>query len=666
MTVSTLTNRVTYVGNGSTTQFAVSFRVLDEDHLVVKRRLLSSNEIDHTYIGTDYSYSGIGDDAGTLTLDGTALSSLYQLEIERIVPYTQELDIVNAGGFYPETVEEQLDITTMQIQQVAAQADDIETRALMVPVGDEAPDYVDFETYFRGPQGPPGTTDGVLNLLDFQENTVPGTTDFKAAFDEALASISLLNAHFTQPAIGEIVIPNGWYYFSDTVYIDKPVIIRGMDVGGPVQSGHATVLTVAANKTLFQVRHSLAEGGPGTEGSGSQFHNLFLLGSGTSETTAGIFAGGRVAIHDVGTAGFANGIHIYGELNPAGTIISEASSSRIVGGTHTSNRNAGVKVEGGDANICLLQNLDCIGNGNWGIENISFLGILIEACHTRTNAVPGTAGRTVPAICSYGGKNWTVAWSQETAASTETPGTGSAWLQFTPGGDGVPGFSIPWTSGLTWKAGGPYACISTAGNGNMLLACYSEADQPPSQVIPPCITFGGTHGAGITVVSPRIYTAEGTFNFTTGVQVLGAVTAGPAVGEIAVALARSPGSGIVQEFFHVLAGDGFAFTFGGPQADLAFGISNGPIAFAVSSDNTIQTFGRSTAQPGKAMFPELALGDYGNGRIMTMASAAPTNGYHARGEVVYNVAPTAGGKVGWSCTSSGEPGTWKPFGAIDA
>ncbi len=119
MTVSTTTNTVIYRGNGAATQFAVPFLVLDEDHLVVKRRVFATGEIDATYIGTDYSYSGIGDPAGTLTLDGAALSATYELTIERVVPYTQDLDIVNAGGFYPNTVEEQLDLLAMQIQQVA-------------------------------------------------------------------------------------------------------------------------------------------------------------------------------------------------------------------------------------------------------------------------------------------------------------------------------------------------------------------------------------------------------------------------------------------------------------------------------------------------------------------------------------------------------------------
>lgn len=133
MTVSTSANSVVYRGNGAATQFAVPFKVLDEDHLVVTRRDYDTGEVLYTYIGTDYTYSGIGDDAGTLTLAGSALADTYELVIERIVPYTQDLDIVNAGGFYPETVEEQLDLITMGIQQLADKVD----RGAVVPVGEE-------------------------------------------------------------------------------------------------------------------------------------------------------------------------------------------------------------------------------------------------------------------------------------------------------------------------------------------------------------------------------------------------------------------------------------------------------------------------------------------------------------------------------------------------
>jgi hypothetical protein len=47
-------------------------------------------------------------------------------------------------------------------------------------------------------------------------------------------------------------------------------------------------------------------------------------------------------------------------------------------------------------------------------------------------------------------------------------------------------------------------------------------------------------------------------------------------------------------------------------------------------------------------------------------TAAPTTGTWARGDIVYNTTPSAGGFVGWSCVASGTPGTWKTFGAISA
>ena len=54
------------------------------------------------------------------------------------------------------------------------------------------------------------------------------------------------------------------------------------------------------------------------------------------------------------------------------------------------------------------------------------------------------------------------------------------------------------------------------------------------------------------------------------------------------------------------------------------------------------------------------------GRGVSFAAAAPSTGTWLQGEIVYNSAPAAGGTVGWVCTTSGSPGTWKTFGAISA
>ena len=52
--------------------------------------------------------------------------------------------------------------------------------------------------------------------------------------------------------------------------------------------------------------------------------------------------------------------------------------------------------------------------------------------------------------------------------------------------------------------------------------------------------------------------------------------------------------------------------------------------------------------------------------VVTFGTVAPTAGTFSAGSICYNTAPTAGGKLGWVCVAGGVPGTWKPFGAIDA
>jgi len=48
------------------------------------------------------------------------------------------------------------------------------------------------------------------------------------------------------------------------------------------------------------------------------------------------------------------------------------------------------------------------------------------------------------------------------------------------------------------------------------------------------------------------------------------------------------------------------------------------------------------------------------------ATAAPTSGFWAQGDIVWNSAPAAEGFIGWVCVTGGEPGTWKGFGEIEA
>ncbi len=55
-----------------------------------------------------------------------------------------------------------------------------------------------------------------------------------------------------------------------------------------------------------------------------------------------------------------------------------------------------------------------------------------------------------------------------------------------------------------------------------------------------------------------------------------------------------------------------------------------------------------------------------SGQKIAFGSAAPASGYYKQGDIVFNTGASASGKVGWVCVTAGSPGTWKPFGAIDA
>ena len=83
--------------------------------------------------------------------------------------------------------------------------------------------------------------------------------------------------------------------------------------------------------------------------------------------------------------------------------------------------------------------------------------------------------------------------------------------------------------------------------------------------------------------------------------------------------------------------------------------------FSFGGPVTARTYGRAGAQPYYLTLHDFALQDPGNSnnrRILGMRDAAPATGSHAQGEFFFNVAPTASGILGWSCTTAGTPGTW--------
>ena len=124
MTVSSTTSRDEYNGNGVTTSFAYTFRILDEDHVAVY-----VDDVLKT-ITTHYTVSGVGDSGGgSITMLSAPAAGTANVVFLRSIPLTQETDYVENDPFPAEAHEDALDKLTMVSQQLQEQLD----RTIVLP-----------------------------------------------------------------------------------------------------------------------------------------------------------------------------------------------------------------------------------------------------------------------------------------------------------------------------------------------------------------------------------------------------------------------------------------------------------------------------------------------------------------------------------------------------
>lgn len=137
MTISS-TNRKAgpFIGNGSASVFAFSFRVFAASDLEVVRITVATGVETTLTINSAYTVSLNADQnsnpGGSITLTGGALASGYNLIITSAIANLQPTDLTNQGGFYPEVITDALDRATIQIQQL----DEHVNRNLAYPITD--------------------------------------------------------------------------------------------------------------------------------------------------------------------------------------------------------------------------------------------------------------------------------------------------------------------------------------------------------------------------------------------------------------------------------------------------------------------------------------------------------------------------------------------------
>lgn len=118
MTVSSTNTRNSYSGNGSTTVFAYTFKIFDDDDITVIIRTDSTgNETTQTKT-THYSVSGVGSASGGNITFGSAPASGETVVLLRTTARTQTTDYVPNDPFPAATHEDALDKLTFLVQEL--------------------------------------------------------------------------------------------------------------------------------------------------------------------------------------------------------------------------------------------------------------------------------------------------------------------------------------------------------------------------------------------------------------------------------------------------------------------------------------------------------------------------------------------------------------------
>lgn len=224
MTISTTDSRISYIGNGVTTDFAFPYRFFENADLVVESVDAAGTVTTHV-LNTDYTVAGADLDAGGTVTMVTPPASGERLVIRRVVEATQETDYISGDPFPAESHERALDRLTMLVQQnqeVAARAlvipssDTTGTNVTLPRAADRADKVIRFDSAGNvgvssiGSLGGPVSDSSQVAYLPAgtgaQQTTVQAklresvsVNDFSSSAD-AIANI---------PLLGKIVVPNG-------------------------------------------------------------------------------------------------------------------------------------------------------------------------------------------------------------------------------------------------------------------------------------------------------------------------------------------------------------------------------------------------------------------------------------------------------------------------
>lgn len=126
MTLSTTTNKASFVGSGTTGPFDFTFPFVDDAEIYVFTTLAG---VVTDLTDDQYTLTGAGDEDGGSVTTVTAIPTGTTLIVMRTLALDQTTDLANQGAYFAETQEDTYDRLTMQIQQLQEQVN----RCLRMP-----------------------------------------------------------------------------------------------------------------------------------------------------------------------------------------------------------------------------------------------------------------------------------------------------------------------------------------------------------------------------------------------------------------------------------------------------------------------------------------------------------------------------------------------------
>lgn len=499
-------------------------------------------------------------------------------------------------------------------------------------------------------------------------NSALSGTDNLPAINAAMAfceAWTVTQIRYTHPIFFEGSVGATCYGFSGTIIPKNVVHLAGLCGGHDLTVG--TTFRFPPNTIGIEIRPNILNNGIDEEAGGSTIEGIYFYGGGgTDRTKHGLRLRARANVRDCCFDSFAgdnihNSGHASGGTSDPNYGFTSGSHFERVLCRMAGNHNC--YTVGSDASGSTFYSIQCRISRLAGIIDVSYFG-----CAFYSVEIDDYGNGRVGGV-HRGGRHYLLVDPTAGVGSSTTPGTNDVvWYDHEAGG--VSATWPEWSAANTYEISLPIWSNTGVFHGGYIEIFYAAhlTGSARAYGVFGQFTIYSAADLAVSTQTKAFYsrTGYGGYQYFTHTHaMLGQYF------EVNIGGVGSPGDeGRVWQ--HRAGADGdvsWMFSYINNQRDLGYRFgTNGRFSFEVTGVSTNEQAGSGVAQPRYLKLSGFMLADQNgvNVRRHHSGTAAPTTGTWARGDIVWNVSPSASGKVGWVCTTGGSPGTWKPFGAIDA